>query len=64
MTNFFYGLLMIAISFAGSFILTIVFGFKDEPEEGKVQKRQLKLQNQKLSLWWKRSRFLRRQQAL
>ena len=34
MTNFFYGLLMIAVSFAGSFILTIVFGFKDEPEEG------------------------------
>ena len=33
MTNFFYGLLMIAISFAGAFILTIVFGFKDEPEE-------------------------------
>ena len=33
MTNFFYGLLMIAISFAGSFILTIVFGFKDEIEE-------------------------------
>lgn len=34
MMNFFYGLLMIAVSFAGSFILTIVFGFKDEPEEG------------------------------
>ena len=35
MTNFFYGILMIVISFAGAFILTIVFGFKDEIEEDK-----------------------------
>lgn len=33
MTNFFYGLLMIAISFAGAFILTLIFGFKDDAEE-------------------------------
>ena len=33
MTNFFYGLLMIAISFVGAFVLTFVFGFKDEIEE-------------------------------
>lgn len=33
MTNFFYGLLMIAISFVGAFVLTFIFGFKDEIEE-------------------------------
>lgn len=33
MSNFFYGLLMIAISFIGAFILTMVFGFKDVPGE-------------------------------
>ena len=33
MTNFFYGLLMIAISFVGAFFLTFIFGFKDETEE-------------------------------
>lgn len=37
MTNFFYGLLMILVSFAGAFILTLIFGFKDEePEESTV----------------------------
>lgn len=34
MSNFLYGILMIIISFAGAFILTFIFGFKDEPEEG------------------------------
>lgn len=34
MTNFLYGLIMIVVSFAGAFILTIIFGFKDEGEEG------------------------------
>lgn len=34
MTNFFYGLIMIAISFVGAFVLTVVFGFKDETDEG------------------------------
>lgn len=33
MTNFFYGLLMIAVSFVGAFVLTFIFGFKDEIEE-------------------------------
>lgn len=33
MSNFLYGILMIIISFAGAFILTFIFGFKDEPEE-------------------------------
>lgn len=40
MTNFFYGLLMIAISFVAAFILTMVFGFDDEEEieeRGSVQ---------------------------
>lgn len=32
MTNFFYGVLMIVISFAAAFILTFIFGFKDEGE--------------------------------
>lgn len=34
MTNFIYGLIMIVVSFAGAFILTIILGFKDETEEG------------------------------
>ena len=34
MSNFLYGIIMIIVSFAGAFILTIVFGFKDETEEG------------------------------
>lgn len=34
MTNFIYGLIMIVVSFAGAFILTMIFGFKDEVEEG------------------------------
>lgn len=38
MTNFFYGLLMIAISFAASFILTLLLGFQDETEEQSVEK--------------------------
>ena len=33
MTNFFYGLLMIVVSFVGAFVLTFIFGFKDEIEE-------------------------------
>lgn len=33
MMNFFYGILMIAVSFIGAFVLTFVFGFKDEVEE-------------------------------
>lgn len=33
MANFFYGLLMIAVSFVGAFVLTFIFGFKDEIEE-------------------------------
>lgn len=33
MMNFLYGLIMIIISFAGAFILTLIFGFTDEPEE-------------------------------
>lgn len=32
MMNFFYGLIMIVVSFAGAFILTLIFGFKDDPE--------------------------------
>lgn len=34
MTNFIYGLIMIVVSFAGAFILTMILGFKDETEEG------------------------------
>ena len=34
MTNFIYGLIMIVVSFAGAFILTMILGFKDEVEEG------------------------------
>ena len=34
MTNFIYGLIMIVVSFAGAFILTMTLGFKDETEEG------------------------------
>lgn len=37
MTNFFYGILMIVISFAGAFILTLIFGFTDETEETKKE---------------------------
>lgn len=37
MTNFFYGILMIVISFAGAFILTLIFGFTDETEEIKKE---------------------------
>lgn len=37
MTNFFYGILMIAISFIGAFVLTFIFGFKDEVEEGAAE---------------------------
>lgn len=33
MSNFLYGLIMIIVSFAGAFILTMIFGFKDEIEE-------------------------------
>ena len=32
MKNFFYGLIMIIVSFAGAFILTLILGFKDEQE--------------------------------
>lgn len=32
MTNFFYGLIMIIVSFAGAFILTLILGFKDDPD--------------------------------
>ncbi|MDO4273487.1 MAG: beta-glucoside-specific PTS transporter subunit IIABC [Eubacteriales bacterium] len=35
MTNLLYGIIMIVISFAASFILTLVFGFQDE-EEGEI----------------------------
>lgn len=35
MTNFLYGIIMILVSFAGAFILTLIFGFKDETEEEK-----------------------------
>ena len=34
MTNFICGLIMIVVSFAGAFILTMILGFKDETEEG------------------------------
>ena len=34
MINFIYGLIMIVVSFAGAFILTMILGFKDETEEG------------------------------
>lgn len=34
MTNLIYGLIMIVVSFAGAFILTMILGFKDETEEG------------------------------
>lgn len=33
MMNFFYGLIMIIVSFAGAFILTLILGFKDDPED-------------------------------
>lgn len=33
MTNLLYGLIMIAVSLVGSFVLTCIFGFEDEPEE-------------------------------
>lgn len=33
MSNLLYGLIMILVSFVGSFVLTCVFGFEDEPEE-------------------------------
>ncbi|WP_250277831.1 beta-glucoside-specific PTS transporter subunit IIABC [[Clostridium] colinum] len=33
MTNLLYGLIMILISFVGAFILTLVFGFKDEEKK-------------------------------
>lgn len=36
MSNFLYGILMIVISFAGAFILTLIFGFQDEPESGEA----------------------------
>lgn len=36
--NFFYGILMIVVSFAGAFILTLIFGFKDEPVSKDVNK--------------------------
>lgn len=38
MMNFFYGILMIVISFVGAFILTLVFGFKDEPAQKEADK--------------------------
>lgn len=38
MTNFLYGLLMIAISFAASFILTLILGFQDETKEQAAEK--------------------------
>lgn len=34
MTNFFYGILMIVVSFVAAFILTLIFGFKDQPDSG------------------------------
>ena len=34
MSNFLYGIIMIVVSFAGAFILTMILGFKDETEEG------------------------------
>ncbi len=33
MMNCFYGLIMIIVSFAGAFILTLILGFKDDPED-------------------------------
>lgn len=33
MSNLIYGILMIIVSFAGAFVLTIIFGFKDEGAE-------------------------------
>ena len=33
MSNFLYGVIMILVSFVGAFVLTLIFGFKDEIEE-------------------------------
>lgn len=38
MSNFLYGILMIIISFVGAFVLTFIFGFKDEPEAEEAPK--------------------------
>lgn len=37
MTNLLYGIVMILVSFIGSFVLTFVIGFKDEEEEVEAQ---------------------------
>ena len=39
MTNFFYGILMIVVSFVAAFILTLIFGFKDQPDSGTEESR-------------------------